>query len=133
MFTYSKVHLDETHVSKGRRDITIEFIDGTNLAYETMSFAIGTDRETIKKRFKQYLDTILNAAPKEDITDLVVVEETPTEPTASELARTAYDSDRNKLKTLMDLVRDGVFTGTEAPIIALQAKVKAGFKPAYLG
>jgi len=23
MFTYSKVHLDETHVSKGRRDITI--------------------------------------------------------------------------------------------------------------
>ena len=133
MFTYSKVHLDETHVSKGRRDITIEFVDGKNLAFETMSFAIGTDRNTIKKRFKNHLDTILNAPEKEDITDLVVVEETPVEPTVAELARTAYDKDRGNLTTIMELVRDGVFTGTEKQITDLQAKVRQGFKVEYLG
>lgn len=133
MFTYSKVHLDETHVSKGRRDITIEFVDGKNLAYETMSFAIGTDKETIKKRFKHHLDTILNAPAKEDITDLAVVEETTIEPTAAELARTAYDKDRSNLSTIMELVRDGVFTGTEKQITDLQGKVKRGFKVEYLG
>lgn len=133
MFTYSKVHLDETHVSKGRRDITIEFIDGKNLAYETMSFAIGTDRNTIKKRFKHHLDTILNAPEKEDITDLVVVEDAPVEPTVAELARTAYDKDRGNLTTIMELVRDGVFTGTEKQITDLQAKVRQGFKAEYLG
>ena len=133
MFTYSKVHLDETHVSKGRRDITIEFIDGTNLAYQTMSFAIGTDRDTIKTRFKDYLDTILNAPAKEDITDLIVVEETPVAPTVAELARTAYDKDRSNLTTIMELVRDGVFTGTEKQITDLQTKVRQGFKVEYLG
>jgi len=133
MFTYNKVHLDETHVSKGRRDITIEFIDGKNLAYETMSFAIGTDRDTIKKRFKDYMDTILNAAPKEDITDLVVVEQETVAPTAAELARTTYNADRASLTTIMELVRDGVFTGTEKQITDLQAKVRQGFKVEYLG
>ena len=133
MFTYSRVQSDETHVSKGRREVTIEFKDGTNLAYESMSFAIGTDRDTIKKRFKDYMDTILNAAPKEDITDLVVVEQETVAPTAAELARTTYNADRASLTTIMELVRDGVFTGTEKQITDLQAKVRQGFKVEYLG
>ena len=128
-----------------RRTVTVRFFKEENVFNEQTQlnevkivedfvkdflFSIDESVEVMKARVQQYLDE-LNFVPTE-ITDLDYVE--PTEPTktAAELEKEEWDKDRAQLATVMGLVRDGVFTGTEKKITDLQAKVKAGFKTSYL-
>jgi len=60
------------------------------------------------------------------------VAETPTEPTADELARQTWEADFARLEKVKRLVDCAVLTGTEAPVVALRNKVKTGFKAEYL-
>jgi hypothetical protein len=130
MYTILK-HSDVVDKEKRRRIVDVTFTNGEATFVQTFPFSVETELATIKKTVKQFLDE-LNFVPP-TIDDLTPPPEpTPTQPTALELARTAWENDRAHLKTLMELVRDGVFTGTEKQITELQAKVKAGFKPTYL-
>jgi hypothetical protein len=124
-------HSDVVDKEKRRRIVDVTFTNGEATFVQTFSFSVETELTAIKKTVKAFLDE-LNFVPPA-ITDFTVADEpAPTQPTALSLARTAWENDRAHLKTLMELVRDGVFTGTEKQITDLQAKVRAGFKPAYL-
>ncbi len=116
-----------------RRIVTVKFedVEASRELTQTFSFRINEDVATMKNTANQYLDE-LNFVPP-TLTDFTPDAEVVVVPTAAELASTEWDSDRSKLKTLMELVRDGVFTGSETQITALQTKVKTGFKVGYLG
>lgn len=90
--------------------------------------------EGIKSAVKSWIDNeeLKVSLPASGVLDFTEPEQEEAVPTAAELAKTAYDTDRERLRVLMELVRDGVFTGTETPITALQAKVKEDFKVEYL-
>lgn len=111
----------------------MELVDRERIKVQEFRFSIDVEEAKIKAAVKAFKDE-LNFTP---VPITGAIDDVPTEaevvPTADELARTEWDRDRNNLKTLMDLVRDGVFTGSETQITALQAKVKAGFKVGYLG
>jgi hypothetical protein len=132
MYTAIKLG-DSANKELQRRIVTVQFDDGAGHVFvKDFSFRLTDTLEAIKKGVKSYLDEINTVPPVID--DLEpAAEVVPPAPTAAELARTEWDSDRAKLKTLMELVRDGVFTGSEAQITNLQAKVKTGFKVGYLG
>lgn len=134
MYTATKLG-DTVDKQTRRRVVTIKFSDGVSEFNKDFSFSIDTEVTTIKKTIKDYLDEI-NFVPvvladgTVDFSD-IPADSTPP-PTTNELEKTAWQSKRTKLKELMELVRDGVFTGSELQITDLQAKVKADFKPAYL-
>jgi hypothetical protein len=126
-----QTHSDVVDKEKRRRIVDVTFTNGEATFIQTFSFAVDTELAAIKKTVKAFLDELNYVPPA--ITDFTPdAEPEPTQPTAAELARTQWETDRNNLKTLMELVRDGVFTGNETQIVNLQAKVKADFKPAYL-
>jgi len=130
MYTFNRVISDRKDLTARRRIVNVEFIDGETLHNREMQFSLTETTDAIKKRFKEYLDE-LNAEIVA-VTDLTYTEPTPDEPTQAELDKQAWQADRAKLATTMELVRDGVFDGTETPITNLQAKVKANFKAEYL-
>lgn len=136
MYTAIKLgHTDDKQTQ--RRIVTIKFED-ISIPHEFVkdfSFRLTDTLEVMKGAVAAYL-TELNAVPDvlaDGVVDTTVATPVEVVPTADELARTEWEADRNKLKTLMELVRDGVFTGSETQITALQAKVKTGFKVGYLG
>ena len=121
---------DTKNIELRRRMVNVEFTNGTVTFNKEFQFKIDESLETIKKTVQAYLDE-LNFVPP-TITDLDVIEATPEEPTAAEIARAAYDKKRAELAVLMELVRDGVFTGTEPQIVNLQNSVRTAFKAEYL-
>lgn len=126
-----QTYADVVDKEKRRRIIDVTFTNGEATFVQTFSFGIDTDINVIKKTVAQYLDELNYIPPV--ITDFTpVADPEPVSPTQAELEKTAWDLDRHNLKTLMELVRDGVFTGTEKQITDLQAKVKADFKVTYL-
>jgi len=129
-----KSYTDEIQKEIRSRVVTVTYTDKGVDLIQAFRFSIGIEDVKVKRAVIDFLNELnfVFTPVTGDIT-ILPAEPTPTAPTQAELARTGYDSSRNKLKTLMDLVRDGVFTGTEAQITALQAKVKADFKPEYLG
>ncbi len=121
---------DTKNIELRRRMVNVEFTNGTVTFNKEFQFKVDESLETIKKVVQEYLDE-LNFVPP-TITDLEVVEVTPEEPTAAEIARAAYDKERAELAVLMELVRDGVFTGTEPQVVNRQNSVRAAFKAEYL-
>jgi len=121
---------DTKNIELRRRMVNVEFTNGTVTFNKEFQFKVDESLETIKKVVQEYLDE-LNFVPP-TITDLEVVEVTPEEPTAAEIARAAYDKERAELAVLMELVRDGVFIGTEPQIVNRQNSVRAAFKAEYL-
>ena len=95
-------------------------------------FRIDETIEVMKAAVKKYLDELNTPVPDitGDITDYV--EPTPTEPTAAELARTAWDDNFAKLEKVKRLIDCGVLTGSETAVVALRDKVKTDFKAEYL-
>lgn len=131
MYTFNRVVTDVKNESVRRREITIEIKNELgHTKQQMMNFSLNETAEAIKKAFRSYLDEI-NVVP-DVITDLTVAPETPPVQTQAEIDRAEWFVNRNKLKTLMELVRDGVFTGTEKQITNLQTKVKNDFKVTYL-
>ena len=118
-----------------RHTVTIEFSEGVHVFPKDFSFGLGTSLEVMKKVVKTYLDEINLVIPEIPLnTDMTAVTaETPTAPTQAELDKQAWEKDRADLRIVMELVRDGVWTGAELPVKNLQAKVRDGFKAGYLG
>ena len=114
--------------------VVVEVTDGTSTFDREFSFSPNSTVEQMKKTVQSYLDELNGADDKvAGLTDLTLTPEAePEAPTQVELDKQAWQSDRAKLATVMELVRDGVFDGTEAQVTALQNKVRTGFKPAYL-
>lgn len=118
----------------GRRIVYVTFTDGAENIQKSFSIALTATLEDVKRVIASAKNELDNAALNVptgviDTTPIVV---DPAAPTQAELDKTVWQNDRAKLKELMELVRDGVFTGTETQITTLQAKVKAEFKAAYL-
>ena len=132
MFTY-KTHNDEVIKELRSRTVTAVFTDGNRDVSQTFRFPIGTTDEEVKRAVKVYLDelNIPHVPLSGDITD-VEPEPAPVELTQAEKDRNTWQNNREKLRNLMELVRDGVFTGDEKQITDLQTRVKTDFKPAYL-
>ena len=83
---------------------------------------------------KGWIDTVESARSVTESVDLTEpVKEEPEAPTKAELDKQAWDKDREQLRVVMELVRDGVFPADQASIVALQKKVRDGFKTQYLG
>lgn len=130
MYSYNRVIKDEKNISARRREVVVEFIDGDKTLEKDLSFKIGATDTEVKRAFKQFLNEI-NFVPA-PITDIDYTEPEPEAKSETELAREQWDKDRSQLSMVMELVRDGVFTGTEKQITDLQTKVRSGFKVEYL-
>lgn len=55
------------------------------------------------------------------------------QPTQAELDKAEWDRDRERLRIVMELVRDGVLSADATQVTALQTKVRNGLKSAYIG
>ena len=132
MFTY-KTHNYEVSKEQLSRIVTVVFTDGKKDVSQTFRFAIEESDDVVKRTVKKYLDelNVPHTPIAGDITD-APPEPEPEPPTQAELDKPQWDSDREKLRVLMELVRDGVFSGDEKQITDLKAKVRSGFKVSYL-
>jgi len=125
-------HNDVVDKVKRRRIVDVTFSDGSSTFAKSFEFSVNEELATIKRVVKSYLDE-LNFVP-ETVTDFAVAEEVaPAGPTAAELARTEWEQDKAKLMQLDELIRIGVFNGTETQITNLRTKVRTNFKAEYLG
>lgn len=123
MFQFDSVIKDVKDEAARRRVVTVQFKNELGHTKEaTLSFSINETNENVKARFVDYLNE-LNFVPT-PISDLTVTNPEPQPPTQAELDRAAFNEDRAQLHNLMEMVRDGVFTGTETQIKNLQTKVK---------
>lgn len=89
-------------------------------------------QEGLKQAVTGWIDTLesAKAATLEiDFTEPVVAEPVKT---ADEIAKEEWQKDRDKLRQVMELVRDGVLPADDIKVAALQNKVRTGFKLAYL-
>lgn len=113
------------------RTIVVSFTDGTNTFDRTFRFKLSESIENMKRAVNRALNELNTVV--EDITGNI--DDVPAEPTPdqAELDRQEWFLDRSRLQQAMELVRDGVFDGTETQITNLQNKVKTGFKVEYLG
>ena len=119
-----------------RLNIVVTINDGTRDREQAFQFSLNTTIDKVKKTIQSYIDE-LEAGEKlaTELTEGVSMQYTPPvgeEPTADDLAKQSWQADRAKLSTVMELVRDGVFDGTEAQVTALQVKVKTNLKAEYL-
>ena len=118
---------------KRRRIVRVRFFDGANDFNQDFEFTINEGQSEMKKKVKQYLDE-LNFVPEEitgDIADYVEPAEDQG-PTAAELAKAEWYANLAKLREVQELIELGVLTGNEGPVKALQNKVKADFRQAYI-
>jgi len=131
MYTATKLG-DSTNQELQRRIVTVQFENEKGHVFvKDFSFRLTDALESIKKTVVSYLDEINIVPPA--ITDFTLsAEPKPVAPTRAELGRKTWEADRAQLKIVMELVRDGVFTGTEPQITSLQNKVKTNFKSTYL-
>lgn len=136
MYTATKLsHADDKQTQ--RRIVTIKFED-LSIPHEFVkdfSFRLTDTVEVMKKAVGSYLAE-LNAVPEvlpDGAVDTTVTPDVPVETTPAELARTQWETDFAKLEKVKRLIDCGVLTGNETQIVTLRNKVKADFKPAYLG
>lgn len=122
---------DTKNIDLRRRMVNVEFTDGKTTFAKEFQFRIDETVENMKRTVKQYLDELNFIPPTLNANIADYVEPTPDAPVV-DTARQTWNEDREKLRVVMELVRDGVFTGDEAQITTLQTKVKKGFKPEYL-
>ena len=134
MYTINITGTDVDKITQ-RRTVYVSFIDGQIVIQKAFSFRLSDTFEDIKKAIRSAKEELeqgdLQNIPT-GVVDITAPVDTPVPPTQSELDKAAWQSEREKLRQLIELVRDGVFSGTETQIVNLKAKVKADFKPAYL-
>jgi len=122
----------EDNRNKGAWIIDVEAVKGER--NEKRNFHGIISQEMLTSAVKGWIDTMESASGVTDSVDLTepVVEE-PEEPTQAELDKQEWEQDKARLVQLDELVKIGVFTGTEAQITNLRTKVRNGFKAEYLG
>jgi len=122
----------EDNRNKGAWIIDVEAVKGERT--EKRNFHGIISQAMLTQAVKGWIDTMESASGVTDSVDLTepVVEE-PEEPTQAELDKRAWEKDKALLVQLDELVKIGVFTGTETQITNLRTKVRNGFKAEYLG
>ncbi len=132
MYTATKLG-ESTNKEQQRLIITVRLDNGEGHVYDKdFSFGLTTSLEAKKKAVKSYLDEInLIIPPVDDFNPQP--DPVPPDPTQAELDRQAWEADFAKLKKVQELINCGALTGSETAIVTLRNKVKADFKPAYLG
>jgi len=122
----------EDNKNKGAWIIDVSAVKGDETL--TRNFHGIISQAMLTHAVKGWIDTVESAKAVTTEVDLTTpfVEE-PTPPTQAELDKQAWDKDRETLRQAMELVRDGVFPADHASIVALQNKVRTGFKTQYLG
>lgn len=122
--------------TNGILKVTVEFTDGVTTLTETcipqdfngLKFWVKSRLATLNGG--QEIDSTLAVNDTIDVTDPVVMPPTPTQ---EETERTEWLKDYAKwVRVKTTLIDTGVFTGNEAPAMALKAKVTTGFKTDYL-
>jgi len=88
-------------------------------------------QEMLTQAVRGWIDTIESAKSVNDSIDFTVTEKPEPEPVDTK--REEWNRDREQLRQVMELVRDGVFPANDAKVAALQNKVRTGFKVGYLG
>ena len=124
---------DTKNIELRRRMVNVEFTNGTHTFNKEFQFRIDETLEIMKRAVKSYLDE-LNFTPPE-IADLEPAPEAaPEEPTADELARTAWEADFAKIKKAQELLDCGVAfsAGQLSALATLRGKVATNFKAEYL-
>jgi hypothetical protein len=118
-----------------RKDGKAVYVEITKVARtESKVFTGIISKEGLQIAVKAWIDSL--STQDTVTTDIVLdfTDPTPVTPTLTpaELAKKEFEKDRALLASLMELVRDGVFTGTETQIVNLRTKVKSAFKVEYL-
>lgn len=120
------------------RHISVTAVKGEESIRNT--FKNVTSLESLRRQVMTWIDG-LDAAAQVDWTAIELVEpappapeivEEPAAPTQAMLDQQQWNEDYELLKRMIELVDLGVYTGAEAPIVALRTKVKNNVKPEYL-
>jgi hypothetical protein len=122
----------EDNKNKGAWIIDVEAVKGKRT--EARNFHGIISQAMLTRAIKGWVDTMESASGVSETIDLTEpVKPEPEKPTRAELDKRAWEKDKALLVQLDELVKIGVFTGTEKPIADLQTKVRNGFKAEYLG
>ena len=135
---YTATLVSKTIQREKQRILVVVDIIGETTERKEFSFSLNTTLEQIKKTINQYITELEQAQSlatnlNEGNLDLTVTPPIDTPPTQVELDRTAWEVNFAKLKKVQELIDCGALTGSETAIVTLRNKVKADFKPAYLG
>ena len=122
----------EDNKNKGAWIIDVQAVKGEETKARNFHGIIS--QAMLTQAVKGWIDTVESAKSVTESVDLTEpVKEEPVAPTQAELDKQEWDKDRETLRQAMELVRDGVFPADQASIVALQKKVRDGFKTQYLG
>lgn len=117
-------------VEKGSVNVLCEFTNGTEVVNETI---VCRSAEILKDTIINRLKTFENTDTFASTIALGTPDTTEVKPTAAELARIEWIKDYNKwVSVKKNLIDTNILTGNEAPVTALQNKVKTNFLPAYI-
>jgi hypothetical protein len=119
----------EDNKNKGAWIIDVEATNGRESMARNFHSIIS--QAMLTQAVRGWIDTTESA--KEVSTDLDFTEPVAPEPAPVDTEREDWNKDREQLRVVMELVRDGVFPANDARVNALQAKVRSGFKVGYLG
>ena len=117
-------------IAKGDIDATVKVTAVSGQTTIDRTFTGVKSPEGLKEAVRSWLDAYEDIQTFED-GDLDITEETPT-PTTPDADRVAYDEEREKLRRVMELVRDGVLAEDNAQVTALQTSVRNKFDITYL-
>ena len=115
--------------NKGALIIDVEAVKGKDTIVRNFHGIIS--QEMLTQAVRGWIDTIESAKSVNDSIDFTVTEKPEPEPVDTK--REEWNRDREQLRQVMELVRDGVFPANDAKVAALQNKVRTGFKVGYLG
>jgi hypothetical protein len=131
-WTVTVTQRQEDNKNKGAWIIDVEAVKGERT--EKRNFHGIISQAMLTQAVKGWVDTMESAKEVTDSVDLTEpAKPEPTPPTRAELDKQEWEQDKARLVQLDELVKIGVFTGTEAPITNLRTKVRTGFKAEYLG
>ncbi len=135
---YTATLVSKTIQRERQRILVVVDIIGETTERKEFSFSLNTTLDQIKKTINQYITELEQAQSlatnlNEGNLDLTVTPPVDTPPKQAELDRTAWEVNFAKLKKVQELIDCGALTGGETAIVTLRNKVKADFKPAYLG
>lgn len=116
--------------------VTIDPGDGSPQYDQQFSFAPNTSVQSIRKTVQRFIDEqemgrTLDSSFEVGVSITYTPDPDP-EPTAAELAEREWRKDRETLREVMELVRDGVLNADDQQVVNLQNKVRINLDPSYV-
>jgi hypothetical protein len=117
-------------IADGLISVEVEFTDGTTTVAETVKPASFDNLKSWVSNRLSALDSAKEIDATHTIGETIVTTNTPTQ---AELDREAWLKDYYRwIKVKTTLIDTQILIGNEAAVVALQTKVKNGFKAGYL-